>query len=52
MVVNDDAWCLEPRGDLTSIASRLAPTVVGVVGYFCAVGLSQLGILNTQNDPP
>ncbi|AWY40302.1 hypothetical protein DKY63_10510 [Pseudomonas putida] len=27
MVVNDNAGCLIPRGDLKFIASRLAPTV-------------------------
>jgi len=52
MVVNDDAGCLVPRGGLRLIASRLAPTEVGGENYFCAVWLSQLGILNTQNDPP
>ncbi|SDT72879.1 hypothetical protein SAMN04490206_5314 [Pseudomonas umsongensis] len=27
MVVNDEAGCLIPRGALSSIASRLAPTI-------------------------
>ncbi len=52
MVVNDDAGCLVHHGGLESFASRLAPTERGGVDYFCAVLLSQLGILNTQNDPP
>ncbi len=30
MVFNDDAGCLNARVALTVIASRLAPTVVGV----------------------
>jgi hypothetical protein len=50
MVVNDDAGSQVPRGGLGFFASKLAPTGGG--GYFCAVWLSQLGILNTQNDPP
>jgi hypothetical protein len=30
MVVNDDAGCLTPRGDLRFFASKLAPTGGGV----------------------
>ncbi len=52
MVVNDDAGCLVPRVGFGFIASKLAPTGKGFVVYFWTTWLSQLGILNTQNDPP
>ncbi len=53
---------VQPALMLTDIAlSRASSLPQGVVvwvgaqvgqGYFCAVALSQLGILNTQNEPP
>jgi hypothetical protein len=43
MVVNDDAWDLDERGALESIASKLAPTVFSVGMAPCGSWLASDG---------